>query len=79
MEDETRAQLTEIKNTQTYKDAKVLADLKKRKLVVMQKRISFKVDKGAKFALQIVKEETDLTAEMIAKYLIPLPLSSKLS
>ena len=32
----------------------------------MQKRISFKINKGPKFALEIVKEETDLTAEMIA-------------
>lgn len=76
VEDETRVQLTEIKNTQTHKDAKVLADLKKRKLVVMQKLISFKIDKGPKFALEIVKEETDLTAEMIAKYFTSLfPLS----
>lgn len=34
----------------------------------MQKRISFKINKGAKFALQVVKEETDLTAEMIARF-----------
>jgi len=49
-----------------YPDAKILADLKKRKLVVMNKRISFRINKGAKFALQIVREETDLTAEMVA-------------
>ncbi|TGZ84233.1 phenylalanyl-tRNA synthetase subunit beta cytoplasmic [Ascodesmis nigricans] len=64
--DVTREQLTIIKKTHTYPDAKVLADLKKRKLVVMQKRISFEIEKGPKFALEIVKEETDLTAEMLA-------------
>lgn len=36
--------------------------------MVTQKRISFNVDKGPKFALEIVKEETDLTADMIASY-----------
>lgn len=32
----------------------------------MQKIISFKIGKGPKFALELVKEETDLTAEMLA-------------
>lgn len=32
----------------------------------MQKVISFKIHKGPKFALEIAKEETDLTADMIA-------------
>jgi phenylalanyl-tRNA synthetase alpha chain len=44
----------------------VVADLKKRKLVKMQKVISFKIHKGPKFALEMVKEETDLTADMLA-------------
>jgi phenylalanyl-tRNA synthetase alpha chain len=42
--------------------------LKKRKLVKMQKVISFKVSKGPKFALEMIKEETDLTADMLASY-----------
>jgi len=62
----TREQLKLIGDTMAYPDAKILADLKKRKLVVMNKRISFRINKGAKFALQIVREETDLTAEMVA-------------
>jgi plasmid maintenance system antidote protein VapI len=41
----------------------------------MQKHISFKINRGPKFALEIVKGETDLTAEMIARlalqYLLP--------
>lgn len=60
--DTTRAELQKVKETQTAN-----ADLKKRKLVVMQKRVSFKIDKGVKFALELVKPETDLTAEMIAR------------
>lgn len=39
----------------------------------MQKRISFKIDKGPKFALEVIKEETDLTSEMIARYIPPIP------
>lgn len=53
-----------IKNTRTH-DPKVIAELKKRKLLKMQKVISFRISKGPKFALQLVKEETDLTAELI--------------
>lgn len=44
----------------------MLNDLKKRKLIKMQKIISFKASKGDKFALEIQKEETDLTADMLA-------------
>ena len=55
-----------IQSTKTYPDAKVLKDLKKRKLVKTQKVVSFKILKGPKFALEILKEETDLTADMLA-------------
>jgi phenylalanyl-tRNA synthetase alpha chain len=44
----------------------VVTDLKKRKLVKMQKVISYRFQKGPKYALEMVKEETDLTADMIA-------------
>lgn len=54
----------------------LLAELKKRKLLTVQKRISFKINKGPKFALEVVKEETDLTAEMIARYLFSLSLAN---
>lgn len=60
----TRDNLRIIQSTRTHSDA-ILTDLKKRKLVTMVKRISFKINKGPKFATQIVKEETDLTAEML--------------
>lgn len=64
--DETREQLQIIQDKHAHPDPKVVADLKKRKLVKMQKVISFKIHKGPKFALEMVKEETDLTADMLA-------------
>ncbi|KAK3302263.1 tRNA synthetases class II core domain (F)-domain-containing protein [Chaetomium strumarium] len=63
--DVTREQLKVIQEKRTH-DAKIIADLKKRKLLKMQKVISFRISKGPKFALEMVKEETDLTAEMLA-------------
>ncbi|PQE27176.1 hypothetical protein CJF32_00000141 [Rutstroemia sp. NJR-2017a WRK4] len=66
IQDTTREQLQVIKDTRTHSDAKVMAELKKRKLVKMQKVISFEISKGPKFALEMVKEETDLTADMLA-------------
>ncbi|KAK4697865.1 phenylalanyl-tRNA synthetase alpha chain, partial [Lecanoromycetidae sp. Uapishka_2] len=53
------------KSTRTHPDPKVLNDLKKRKLVKMQKVISYKFSKGPKFAREIVEEATDLTADML--------------
>jgi phenylalanyl-tRNA synthetase alpha chain len=45
---------------------KALKELQKRKLVGMQKVISFKFSKGPKYAREFKKDETDLTADMIA-------------
>jgi phenylalanyl-tRNA synthetase alpha chain len=64
--DTTREQLQTVKDKKTHGDSKILADLKKRKLIKMQKVISFRLRKGPNFALEIVKEETDLTSEMLA-------------
>ncbi len=61
-----RGQLRVIQETRTHPDAKAIADLKRRKLVKMQKVISYEISKGPKFALEMVKEETDLTADMLA-------------
>ncbi|KAJ0295248.1 hypothetical protein COL922a_014097, partial [Colletotrichum nupharicola] len=63
--DETQAQLLNVKQTQNVADKKTLTDLKPRKLVTIQKAISFKISKGPKYANEFVKEETDLTAEML--------------
>ncbi|KAJ4163341.1 hypothetical protein LMH87_005076 [Akanthomyces muscarius] len=64
IQDVTQTQLQKIKENRTG-DAKTLTDLKKRKLIKMQKIISFKAEKGPKFALEIQKEETDLTSDMV--------------
>ncbi|KEZ44408.1 Phenylalanine--tRNA ligase alpha subunit [Scedosporium apiospermum] len=65
IEDVTQRQLLDIKKNQTH-DAKVIADLRKRKLIKIQRVISFSVSKGPKYALEVVKQETDLTADMLA-------------
>ncbi|KAJ5628942.1 Phenylalanine--tRNA ligase alpha subunit [Penicillium lividum] len=64
--DETREQLLTVQRTQTLDDSKALADLKRRKLITMSKDIHYKISKGPKYAKEFVKEETDLTPEMIA-------------
>ncbi|RUS31390.1 tRNA synthetases class II core domain (F)-domain-containing protein [Jimgerdemannia flammicorona] len=53
--DQTQVDLREIRDTQTHKDAKVLVELKKRKLV----------DKRSNFSLTIEKQATDITFEML--------------
>lgn len=68
IQDTTREQLLVIQETRTYPDSKVLDILKKQKLIKPEKVITYKLHKGSKFALEITKEETDLTAEMIASY-----------
>lgn len=68
--DITREQLQVIQKTRTHPDPKVIADLRKRKLVKMQKVISYTIHKGPKFALEIAREETDLTADMLASYVL---------
>ena len=64
--DTTREQLRTIQETRTHPDGKVLQDLRKRKLIAPQKVITFEARRGPKFAREFVKEETDLTAEMLA-------------
>ena len=66
IKDTTREQLQIIQKERTLPDTKALADFKKRKLTKTQKVISFSITKGPKFALELVKEETDLTEEMLA-------------
>lgn len=69
--DVAQEQLQTIKATRTHPDPKVILDLKKRKLVTTAKVISYKISKGPKFAVELVKEETDLTEEMLAKFVHP--------
>ncbi|KAI1005933.1 Phenylalanine--tRNA ligase alpha subunit [Podosphaera aphanis] len=65
IKDIIREQLHVIHTTKSYPDPKIISDLKKRKLVKMQKIISFQIQKGLKFALEIPKEETDLTSDLL--------------
>ena len=54
-----------IQDTKTLPDPKALVDLKKRKLIRTEKIITFKIHKGPKYALELQREEIDLTPEMI--------------
>ncbi|KAK7208352.1 tRNA synthetases class II core domain (F)-domain-containing protein [Myxozyma melibiosi] len=65
-EDTTAKDLKTIKETGTLGDAKELGELRKRKLIEKGKKLSYSVEKGPEFALEIKKLETDLTPEMIA-------------
>ncbi|EAU29724.1 phenylalanyl-tRNA synthetase alpha chain [Aspergillus terreus NIH2624] len=64
--DETREQLLTVQRTRTLGDQKALQDLKRRKLIAFQKELTYTIRKGPKYAREFVKEETDLTAEMLA-------------
>lgn len=64
--DTNRDMLKEIKETQSVTDAKLLAQLKKKKLVAVTKVITYTVTKGPKYAKEIPVEHTDLTAELLA-------------
>ena len=66
IQDVVREQLQTIQSTKSYDDVKVLTDLRKRKLIEMKKALSFRFSKGPKYATKFVKEETDLTADMLA-------------
>ncbi|KKA26737.1 hypothetical protein TD95_000879 [Thielaviopsis punctulata] len=63
--DVTQQQLKKIQETRTH-EPKIIAELRKRKLVRLQKVVSFEINKGTKFTLEMVKEDTDLTADMLS-------------
>ncbi|KAJ5095694.1 Phenylalanine--tRNA ligase alpha subunit [Penicillium alfredii] len=63
--DETRELLLTLQRTGALDDGKAITDLKRRKLITPSKEITYKISKGPKFAREFVKEETDLTAEML--------------
>jgi phenylalanyl-tRNA synthetase alpha chain len=66
IQDEVQEQLQKIQSAKTLDNPKTLADFRKRKYVAEEKLITFKISKGPKFSTEFVKEETDLTAEMLA-------------
>ncbi|KAL4998799.1 tRNA synthetases class II core domain (F)-domain-containing protein [Aspergillus recurvatus] len=63
--DDTQADVKKIQQGGTVADPNALKELKKRKLVAAKKIITFRISKGPKYARELVKEETDLTAEML--------------
>ncbi len=65
--DATQNDLRAVQKSRTHADAKVLADLRKRKLVTMSKAITFVISRGPKYARVMEKEETDLTHDMLVK------------
>ncbi|GHJ84527.1 hypothetical protein NliqN6_0929 [Naganishia liquefaciens] len=67
IEDTTRAELEEVAKTGTHSSGeKLLADLRKRKLIIQRKHIHYSATKGPEFALEVKKLETDLTTEMLS-------------
>lgn len=65
--DTTREMLSSIADSKSLSDAKLLTDLKKRKLVTVSKVLSYVVHKGPKYAKEMPVEHTDLTADMLDK------------
>jgi len=66
--DKAKADLTNLSQGKLKEvDVKVIADLKKRKLVMEKKVTGFYITKGPEFALEVVDKLADLTGEMIQK------------
>ena len=64
--DTVSEQLRTIRTTKSYPDAKVIAELRRRKLITLHKLSTYRISKGPKYSGQFVKEETDLTADILA-------------
>ena len=64
--DLNRELLQGIKDTQSLDDAKMLAQLKKKKLVTVTNVITYTITTGPKYAKEIPVEHTDLTVELLA-------------
>lgn len=64
--DVTKQQLELIeKNELETIDNKTIQDLKKRKLILQKKTISYKVTKGSDFSVDLIKPETEITSDMV--------------
>jgi len=63
IQDVTREQLLEVDKTGTHLN--VLPELSKRKLIERKKIYYFSVEKGDEFTLDIKRQETDITVEML--------------
>lgn len=63
--DPTQTSLLSIKDSSKVIDSKQIIDLKKRKLVMQEKIISYSITKGPCFSLSLKKLLTDLTTEVL--------------
>ncbi|CAH6721945.1 phenylalanine--tRNA ligase alpha subunit [[Candida] jaroonii] len=64
-EDSVVKYLKEIEETGKLSDKKELTELKKRKLIQLNKIVGYKITKTDKFQVEIVNLETDITSDMI--------------
>lgn len=65
--DQAQLDLRIIEKTGTHSDAQLLKTLKKRQLIATHKDTCYSVKKGTQFTLDIKKQQTDVTAEMLAR------------
>ncbi|KAJ1675114.1 Phenylalanyl-tRNA synthetase, beta subunit, cytoplasmic, partial [Spiromyces aspiralis] len=65
IEDTVQKDLEQLKKDPTKLDKLALKELKSRKLVEPKKNVSFSVGKGPNFSLEVKKQATDLTLEML--------------
>jgi len=66
IQDITREELLHVLKTGTHTSA--LADLSKRKLIEKKKIYYFSVEKGENFSVDIKKQETDISVEMLQRF-----------
>jgi phenylalanyl-tRNA synthetase alpha chain len=66
IQDTTKQLLETILQTKTLSDVKTLNELRKRKLVRLEKAISYTITKGPKYAKEMPIEHADLTADLLA-------------
>lgn len=63
--DQTQLDLLKIASTESHSDDAVLKAMKKRNLIQVVKSFSYRVEKGADFSMEVKREETDITAELL--------------
>ncbi|BGO94824.1 hypothetical protein NBRC10512_005356 [Rhodotorula toruloides] len=66
VDDVTQKDLLAIQSSGAHSDEKLLAELRKRKLIEKKKTFYYSVEKGPNFATTVAKLETDLTVELLS-------------
>jgi phenylalanyl-tRNA synthetase alpha chain len=66
IDDKVQKQLQEVKTSRQITDANTLKEFRKKDYVTDKKVLDFRIAKGKNFSTEFAKEETDLTAEMLA-------------